>query len=266
MAEDGRIASVRQFVAEFNRGDMGNLRRFVAPEFFTYKPRNDEPNATEVVSELVSDLKVAFPDLAITIEDLVTTADGLRGHATFTGTYRTPLWGAPATCKPVSRTVSFSLRPVNGAFAVNLDDVTPQVAVGLLRELDIVNPPDEMALPPHHPVAIPDFILRLAFTGQAGDKPCVHLDEIRITEPATDVCEPCVALGDIWPALRMCLVCGVVGCCDTAKNKHMKQHFETTGHPIFRSIRLAEGWIWCYVDNAFFDKRMLERYRASSRP
>ncbi len=64
----------------------------------------------------------------------------------------------------------------------------------------------------------------------------------------------------------MCLICGFVGCCDTAKNKHMKQHYETSGHPIFRSIRLAEGWIWCYADNAFFEARTLEHYRPTSQP
>ena len=27
-----------------------------------------------------------------------------------------------------------------------------------------------------------------------------------------------------------------------------------------RSIRMDEGWVWCYEDNAFFSGRVLENY------
>lgn len=71
----------------------------------------------------------------------------------------------------------------------------------------------------------------------------------------------CFDQGDNWPALRLCLICGFVGCCDTSKNKHMLNHYEETGHPIMRSIRMDEGWVWCYEDNAFFETAVLDRYR-----
>ena len=32
-------------------------------------------------------------------------------------------------------------------------------------------------------------------------------------------------------ALRMCLTCGHVGCCDSSIGKHATKHFEETGHP-----------------------------------
>jgi hypothetical protein len=41
----------------------------------------------------------------------------------------------------------------------------------------------------------------------------------------------------------------------------MKKHYEATGHPLMRSIRMDEGWMWCYADNAFFPKTTLEKYR-----
>ncbi len=56
--------------------------------------------------------------------------------------------------------------------------------------------------PPRYPVAPPDFLLKLVLTGEAGDKPCAHLDQIQVTEPATTVCQECVDLGDLWLALR----------------------------------------------------------------
>ena len=49
---------------------------------------------------------------------------------------------------------------------------------------------------------------------------CTHLDSVRITEPATHACAECVAAGDTWVHLRLCLECGNVGCCVSSKNKH----------------------------------------------
>ena len=100
-------------------------------------------------------------------------------------------------------------------------------------------------------VRIPEPILRLLFTRQWKEKFCSHLDQIKYKQTNINVCQDCVATGDDWPSLRMCLICGYVGCCDTSKNKHMQGHVEESGHPLIRSIAAGEGWIWCYPDSAF---------------
>lgn len=79
-------------------------------------------------------------------------------------------------------------------------------------------------------------------------KQCSHQDAIREVQPHTRGCEECLALGDRWVHLRMCLTCGHVGCCDSSKNKHATKHFQATGHPIMRSIERGESWRWCFVD------------------
>ncbi len=96
-----------------------------------------------------------------------------------------------------------------------------------------------------------ETILRLIFTRQLAERTCTHLDLIRVVEPQHDVCQECVDRNDRWPNLRMCLVCGYVGCCDSSKNKHMLQHVRESGHPLIRSIEPGEGWVWCYQENAF---------------
>jgi uncharacterized UBP type Zn finger protein len=53
--------------------------------------------------------------------------------------------------------------------------------------------------------------------------------------------------------LRVCLVCGHVGCCDQSRNKHATEHFHATGHPVMRSGEPGESWGWCYVDRLFKD-------------
>jgi uncharacterized UBP type Zn finger protein len=77
---------------------------------------------------------------------------------------------------------------------------------------------------------------------------CTHLDQIKIKNTETHVCEECVQMGDTWVHLRLCLTCGHVGCCDSSKNKHATKHFHKVHHPLIRSIELGESWIWCYVD------------------
>ena len=51
-----------------------------------------------------------------------------------------------------------------------------------------------------------------------------------------------------WVHLRLCLICGHVGCCDSSKNKHATKHFHKLKHPLIRSIEPGESWVWCYVD------------------
>ena len=82
---------------------------------------------------------------------------------------------------------------------------------------------------------------------------CAHLDQIRHVEPSAAGCEDCLKIGDRWVHLRMCLVCGHVGCCDSSKNKHATKHFHATNHPIVRSAEPDEQWRWCYIDQLFID-------------
>ena len=80
------------------------------------------------------------------------------------------------------------------------------------------------------------------------DVQCTHLDQIQEVTAHTKGCEECLAMGDRWVHLRVCLICGHVGCCDSSKNKHATKHFHATQHPIMQSFEAGEDWIWCYVD------------------
>jgi uncharacterized UBP type Zn finger protein len=77
---------------------------------------------------------------------------------------------------------------------------------------------------------------------------CTHIDQIKFRETDKQQCDECVKMGDRWVHLRMCLVCGKVGCCDSSKNKHATKHFHRSKHPLVRSIEPGESWVWCYAD------------------
>ena len=84
---------------------------------------------------------------------------------------------------------------------------------------------------------------------------CTHLDWIKPTAPSGDGCVECLRDGTKWVALRMCLTCGHVGCCDSSVGKHARAHFTETEHPIIESYKAAgpglAEWRWCYVDAAY---------------
>lgn len=47
--------------------------------------------------------------------------------------------------------------------------------------------------------------------------------------------------------LRVCLVCGHVGCCDSSMPRHATAHAVGADHPVMQSAEAGENWRWCYV-------------------
>ena len=83
---------------------------------------------------------------------------------------------------------------------------------------------------------------------------CTHLDHISDVTPRTpEGCEECLGIGDTWAHLRLCMICGHVGCCDGSKNKHATKHFHATKHPIMKPFEPPADWGWCFVDEVVLD-------------
>ncbi len=260
------IADVAAFADALVSGDDEAIRAFLSEDYYGHRRAPDEPSQADRWLTLLPDVRAAMPDLRIDVEEreIEPAAPGEVGaRAVVTGTHAGELWGSPPTGRPVRIELALRFRPTDRGWLVQGDDAPP-AAVAALRAIGVVPPADAMHLEPKDPIAPPEFLLKLGFTGRAADKPCTHLGDARVFEPSTNVCADCVAMDSYWPALRMCLVCGAVGCCDTSLNRHLRAHSEATGHALMRSIRLKEGWIWCYVDGAFFERATLERLAAAA--
>jgi hypothetical protein len=54
--------------------------------------------------------------------------------------------------------------------------------------------------------------------------------------------------GGEWGHLRLCRICGHVGCCDDSPKRHTTKHFHATAHPVIEGDDPPEGWNWCFVD------------------
>lgn len=82
---------------------------------------------------------------------------------------------------------------------------------------------------------------------------CKHFSQVEKVKPMSEGCTDCLKSGDKWVHLRLCLTCGYVGCCNNSKNKHATKHFTNTSHPLIKSFEYGEDWIWCFVDEKFFE-------------
>jgi len=85
---------------------------------------------------------------------------------------------------------------------------------------------------------------------------CEHFKLIKkgIKPNTPEGCEECLQMGDSWVHLRLCLLCGHVGCCDNSKNKHATKHYHTSKHPIIKSFEPSEHWKWCYIDEIMVEE------------
>ena len=83
-------------------------------------------------------------------------------------------------------------------------------------------------------------------------KECEHFShENKKIIPNTKGCEECEKEHLPTVALRMCLTCGHVGCCDSSVGKHATKHFKDTGHPIIVAVH-ENPWKWCYIHEKYY--------------
>ena len=92
----------------------------------------------------------------------------------------------------------------------------------------------------------------ISYLIMSNKKNCEHfigIDENNIS-PKTSGCEECEKEGTDWVALRMCLLCGHVGCCDSSIGLHATKHFQKTGHIVMIALP-NKTWKWCYVHKQY---------------
>ena len=86
---------------------------------------------------------------------------------------------------------------------------------------------------------------------------CTHGDTVDldvdpqppVAEDGRRSCGDCLTEGTRWVHLRLCTVCGQVGCCDSSPRRHATAHFRSSEHPIVQSFEPGEDWLWCYADD-----------------
>jgi uncharacterized UBP type Zn finger protein len=76
---------------------------------------------------------------------------------------------------------------------------------------------------------------------------CGHVADAHPVQPHSTGCQECLARGDDWTELWLCLACGWVACSDDSPNRHARAHYEETDHPIAVALRVGPQPRWCYI-------------------
>jgi steroid delta-isomerase-like uncharacterized protein len=82
-----------------NTGNLALLEKFVAPD---YAEHSEGFRGVEPFQQQVGAFRAAFPDLHVSIDDLLTDGDRFASRTTVTGTHTGDLMGLPATGKHIS--------------------------------------------------------------------------------------------------------------------------------------------------------------------
>jgi steroid delta-isomerase-like uncharacterized protein len=126
---------VRQFVeVVINRGDDGLLSTLVAVNHVGHDPLGDH-YGVDGVRIAVAELREAFPDLRVRVEEVVAAQDRVVHRYALTGTQTGPFLGLPPTGRSVKATGIAIDRVANGKLTERWGLLD---AIGLLRQLGAV--------------------------------------------------------------------------------------------------------------------------------
>ena len=101
-AEENAELVTRFYAEVWNRGQPTGLAGFVAPTHAFHDPTApDAPAGPDGIAECVAGLRRTFPDLALTLDDVVARGDRIAVRFTLRGTHRGRFLGAEGTDRAV---------------------------------------------------------------------------------------------------------------------------------------------------------------------
>jgi steroid delta-isomerase-like uncharacterized protein len=130
---------VRRWIEEgWNKGNLAVIDQVYDPNFVQHEPAPETVNSSEALKQYVGAYLTAFPDLNLSIEDLVAEGDRVVWRFQSSGHQNGPFMGIPATGKSGSITGLVMFRLENSRIVeawVNID------ALGLLQQLGVIPMP-----------------------------------------------------------------------------------------------------------------------------
>ena len=96
----------------FNNGELDVLEEFVAHDIVEHQ--EGSTSGIDGLRALITELRSQFSDLHLEIQDTATSGDTVWFRIRSTGTNDGPLWGRPATGRPIDITVMDVMRVVDG--------------------------------------------------------------------------------------------------------------------------------------------------------
>ena len=139
MSAEQNKSIVRRWIEEgWNKHNLAVIDEVYAPNFVQHEPEPQTVKSSEALKQYVGTYLTAFPDLQLSIEDLIAEGDKVVWRFVSNGTHTGPFMGIPATGKKGIITGIVIFRLENSRIAevwLNID------ALGLLQQLGVIPMP-----------------------------------------------------------------------------------------------------------------------------
>jgi predicted ester cyclase len=176
----------RLFEEVFNQGKMDSADELIAPYFIHYTAGKMDAKGIEGYKELVGSLRVAFPDLKVTVEDVIGEGNMVSTRQTYTGKHQGDLQGISPTGVEAVCTGICIFRIADGKIT---EGWTEYDLLGLMLQLGVVEPSTDQ---PYMNRQGEDFLWTAPseVTGDPGDVEANKAIVIRLTDEVVNLKNP----------------------------------------------------------------------------
>ena len=101
-ARENKARQRRVWEEVFNKGNLAIIPELFAPNYVYHGPMGIEAKGPEGFKQLVTMFRAAFPDIHVTIDDMVAEGDKVVSRFTFTATHKGEWMGVAPTGKQVT--------------------------------------------------------------------------------------------------------------------------------------------------------------------
>ena len=127
----------RTLEAVFNQGDLDLVDELVAPDFLNHDvPPGMDSRGPDSTRQIARMLRTAFPDLHVTIEELVAEADTVAGRVTMSGTHLGPFQGIAPTSRSFQQAHMHFVRFRDGKA---IEHRALRDDLGMMRQLGVIS-------------------------------------------------------------------------------------------------------------------------------
>jgi steroid delta-isomerase-like uncharacterized protein len=133
--EQNKILIRNHYEATTHKGDAEAIEEQVAPDFIDHDAPPGTPRGSEGVKKHIAAVRSAFPDIRVTIEDMIAEGDKVAVRATWRGTHQGVYMGIPPTNRQFTFTGMVFWRIENGKIAerwANIDRLSFMQQLGAI--------------------------------------------------------------------------------------------------------------------------------------
>ena len=135
MSEQNKAVTRRLIEEVFLKGNISAIDGLLADDFVDHNPLPDQPPGREGFKQGVRTGRTAFPDLTLTVDDMIAEGDKVVTRWTGSGTHSAEFMGVPATGKKVTFSGIVIDRISGGKIVEHWEQLD---AMGIMQQLGVI--------------------------------------------------------------------------------------------------------------------------------